>query len=70
MTPNPHMWTTVAGAARILYVSERTVLRMITDGRLTGHEFHACPGSRFLWVPEVQALAIDRTRTEPPPIAC
>lgn len=66
-SPNPQDWTTVSGAARMLFVSERTVLRMIEDGRLTGHEFHACRGSRFLWVPDVKALAEARgTRADLP----
>jgi excisionase family DNA binding protein len=59
-SPNPDDWTTISGAARMLYVSERTVHRMIEDGRLRAYEFHACPGSRFLWAPQVQQLATGR----------
>lgn len=66
--PNPGDWCTIAGAARLLKLSRRTVERMVADGRLTGYLPYGAPdrvASRILWLPEVRELAaaLERVRS-------
>jgi excisionase family DNA binding protein len=58
--PNPGDWCAIAGAARRLKVSRRTVERMVMDGRLTGYWPEGAaerPAGAMLWKPQVVELA-------------
>jgi excisionase family DNA binding protein len=65
--PNPGDWCSIAGAARLLRVSRRTVERMIVDGRLTGYTPYGGShraSAKLLWMHEVRQLseALSRVR--------
>lgn len=58
--PNPGDWCAIAGAARRLKVSRRTVERMVLDGRLTGYWPEGATrrtAAAMLWLPQVVELA-------------
>jgi|SRR5215207_8573699 len=58
--PNIGDWCAIAGAARRLKCSRRTVERMVADGRLTGYWPEGAPkraASALLWKPQVLELA-------------
>jgi excisionase family DNA binding protein len=67
--PNPGDWCSIAGAARLLSVSRRTVERMILDGRLTGYTpyggSHRVSG-KVLWMAEVRQLSEALARVRRP----
>lgn len=65
--PNPGDWCSIAGAARILKKSRRTVERMVANGQLVGYLPFGAPdriASRMLWRPDVDELgvALERVR--------
>jgi excisionase family DNA binding protein len=67
--PNPEDWCSVAGAARLLGVSRRTVERMVLDGRLTGYTPYGGShrvSAKLLWMPEVRQLSQALARVRRP----
>jgi excisionase family DNA binding protein len=65
--PNPGDWCAIAGAAKRLKCSRRTVERMVSDGRLIGYWPEGAPtraASALLWKPDVIELAdaLERVR--------
>lgn len=65
--PNIGDWCTIAGAARVLKKSRRTVERMVANGQLVGYlPFGATDrvASRLLWRADVDELAaaLERVR--------
>lgn len=67
--PNPGDWLTTDGAAHLLGVHRRTLMRMVDIGQLTAYE----PGAGFkktpplmFWRPAVEALRDARLRAVSP----
>lgn len=67
--PNIGDWATIDGAARLLGRDERTIRRMIEDGRLTRYRPYGAPdrtAACLVWIPEARELRDALKRARPP----